>query len=193
MNKRLLITAITLLLCTCVQSEMITLSGNQVLGSGKLTVNYDLTFTITMNDSSSVFFVFDEVVSSDGTDTTTSFEGLEYSINGGQRFSLTHWRDCFRYSPTGDLTENDGYIYSSTSQTLAINDVVTLHAGTGSMTWFEGGFNPWESGDYKVFIMGSGANKISTDAVPEPASVMMLALGSLVVTGYRRVRKSYGL
>lgn len=30
-------------------------------------------------------------------------------------------------------------------------------------------------------------------AVPEPASVMMIGLGGLVIMGYRRIRKSYGL
>ena len=29
-------------------------------------------------------------------------------------------------------------------------------------------------------------------AIPEPASVMMIALGGLIITGYRRMRKSYG-
>lgn len=38
----------------------------------------------------------------------------------------------------------------------------------------------------------SGAIGFRVAAIPEPASVMMIALGGLVITGYRKIRKSYG-
>lgn len=56
-------------------------------------------------------------------------------------------------------------------------------------------FNEIASGELRVGIHVQAFPDGSSEAalmIPEPASVMMIALGSLVITGYRKIRKAYG-
>ena len=192
MKPRLLVASITLILCAQARTEMITIGEDQTAGTGTLTLNYDLVFTITNPATANLLFVFDEVASSDGTYARASFTGLEFSINGGNHLAIQYWFDNTT-APTPDITSNDGFLYSTALSTLTINDIVTLHAGTGTMTGGDmipsgASFNPWTSGDYTVFITTNGGTRLSIDAVPEPATAGLLGISALALYGIRRIK-----
>jgi len=54
---------VALLLSSSAQAEMITVGGDQTA----LTINQDITFTITTDYSGHTYFMFDEIVTSDGS------------------------------------------------------------------------------------------------------------------------------
>ncbi len=191
MKPRLLVAAITLLLCAQARTEMITIGGDQAAVAGTLTLNYDLVFTITTASThANPSFVFDEIVSNDGTYSVAKMEGLEFSVNGGDRIAIENWYDNSPGS-ANDQTYNDGLLQSSAQPELAINDIVTLHAGTGTMTGYimaDANFNPWTSGDYTVFMANNSGIRLSTDAVPEPATAGLLGISALALYGIRRIK-----
>jgi hypothetical protein len=86
------------------------------------------------------------------------------------------------------MTPNDSYffLYSAEGINLVAGDVITLHAGTlGSLKPPTADFNLGSDGDYNMFIVGYDTTNI-TAAVPEPASVMLIGLGGVLISGYRR-------
>ena len=174
-----------LLLGASSQADMITVGGDQTAGTGTLTVNQDLTFTLTAAFNGPVMFVFDEVVISDGGQTYAYISGLEYSING-TRHSIGRWMDNFAAN-IGTVTDNDGWLLTD-SQTFSIGDTIVLHAGTAT-TYAGGGsaFNPWSSGDYDVYMM-SNSGGLMSDAVPEPATAGLLGIAALALYGIRRIK-----
>lgn len=193
MKKVLSVLFMLTVFCSGAQAVLITVGGDQTAGTGTLTINQDITFNITSNRFGTLVFVFDDVVgSADAQLDTANFSGLSFSVNGGGATNtIVYWTDNYTANHD-DLTERDGYIYSTNPNwDLQIGDTVTLHAGTGTMGETESAFNPWSSGDYDMFLSVSG-NRIS-DVVPEPATALSLVLGSLVIGGYRRIRKAYGL
>ena len=166
------------------QASMITVTGDAAAGTGALTINQDIVFTITTETvNTSVFFVFDEVVTADAESTYLGFSGLNCSINGGALIALGGWIDNVS-AVIADMTPNDGYIFGSIPS-LFVNDVVTLHAGTGTMTGTSSDFNLWASGDYNLFMI-NGDGEAITDAVPEPATMALLGVSGAILCGIRR-------
>ncbi len=176
------------MLCATAQAEMITMGGDQTAGTGTLTVNYDIVFTITTTHSGTALFLFDEVTVVDGSYDGVTFSGLEFSVNGGSKLGIQNWVDNID-GTGGDLTPNDGYIYGN-GLSLTIGDSVTLHAGTGTMTMSNPSFNPWTSGDYDVFMAsGISGDRISENgAVPEPATAGLLGISAIVFYALRRIK-----
>ena len=174
-----------LALCVTAQAEMITVGGDQTAGTGTITINYDIVFTITSATSAGLlYFEFDEVVLNDGSVDSVDLLGLEFSVNGGSLTSITKWLD--NDAPFGDVTENDGYLRGS-SVALFIGDKVTLHAGTGTMQSTSPTFNSWSSGDYDMFLADALGNQIS-DVVPEPATAGLLGISAIVFYALRRIK-----
>ena len=191
MKKTIGISLLTaLLLYATAQADMITVGGDQPAGTGTLTINYDLVFNITTLSTPTVFgFVFDEIVSSDGSAALVPFSGLEFSINGGSKIALHFWVDNLGMNE-GDITPNDGYLFGNAAS-FAIGDSVTLHAGTGAMTSTDGTFTPWSSGDYDIFITSDGGARISDNGVvPEPATALLFGLGGVGAFIVRRNKKA---
>ena len=178
-----------LLLGAAAQAEMITVGGDQTAGTGTLTINQDITFTITTAGSGDwLSIVFDEIVTTDTTMDNVDFSGLEFSINGGVRKGFSIWKDNLD-STSGAVTPNDGIIQANLpSYSLAINDTVTLHAGTGTMTSTEPTFNPWASGDHTMFLATGFGVKMSNDVVPEPATAGLLGISAVVFYALRRIK-----
>ena len=178
-----------LLLGATAQAEMITMGGDQTAGTGTLTINQDITFEVTVAGTARIF-VFDELVTDDGSSDRVDFSGLEWSVDGGPRANLTRWYDN-RTSTFGDVTENDGFIYGGMIE-VSIGSTITLHAGTGTMSTTKSSFNPWSSGDYDIFVTDSGGNQLTTlGVVPEPATAGLLGISGLILFGIRRLKKTY--
>ncbi len=177
-----------LLLGATAQAEMITVGGDQTNGTGTLTVNYDLVFTITETVTTTTFFIFDEIVISDGGQSQMPFSGLEFSINGGSRITLNTWTDNVS-GTVGDVTPNDGFIFGDSSSFVS-GDTVTLHAGTGTMAFTDPTFNPWSSGDYDVFMADNNTAERISDVVPEPATALLFGIGGLGAFIVRRNKKN---
>ena len=185
---QLMLSAAMMLAGTAARAEMITVGGDQTAGTGTLTINQDITFTINTAYSGVLFFMFDEIVPDDGSQTHVNFSGLTYSINGSGSYALNQWVDNIN-SPGGDTTPNDGYIYNSlTANSVSPGDTVTLHAGTGTMDGTASpNFNPWSSGNYSMFIVNDSPNRIS-NVVPEPS---VFALSGLVGIGVLTIRRIF--
>ena len=163
---------------------MITVGGDQTAGTGTLTINYDVVFNVTAG-ASAFLFVFDEIVTADASGDNGAFSGLEYSINGGTKFSISTWRDNIGFD-LSDMTPNDGYILG-VFNTVSIGDTVTLHARTGTMLETSATFNSWSSGDYNMFMTDGAGNQIS-GAVPEPATAGLLGISTVVFYALRRIK-----
>lgn len=182
MKKSLLLIS-SLLMCITSYGIQLTLSGDQTGGTGVLTFSQDVTFEITtaINDDFVDFVV--QNVSINGTNgNTITFSGLEMSVNGGTKEPLTAWTDRANVEEN-DISENDGKLLNDDSLTLSIGDVVTIHAGSGTMTQTLTAFNPWTSGNYTMFMVDSSNTIISNDAIPEPYSIALICLfsGGLIV------------
>jgi len=182
--KNIAILTILMLCVTAQAANMITVGGDQTAGTGTLTINYDITFNVTAG-SSAFLFVFDEIATADASGDNAGFSGLEYSINGGDKSSLSSWRDNLGFD-LGDMTPNDGHI-SGVFKTVSIGDTVTLHAGTGTMTSTKPNFSPWASGNYDMFMADGSGNQIS-DVVPEPATAGLLGISAVVFYALRRIK-----
>ena len=179
-----------LLAGTAARAEMITVGGDQTNGTGTLTINQDITFTInTANNSNGFIFAFDEIVQNDNSRDFADFSGLTCSVNGTNSYAVDRWVDNLA-DTIFDLTPNDGYVFSfnATSLSLSPGDTVTLHAGTGTMDGTAiPSFNPWSSGNYNMFLVDSYGERIS-DVVPEPS---VFALSGLVGIGVLAIRRIF--
>lgn len=185
-------TVFFLLIVNGLQAEMITVGGDQTAGTGTLTINQDLDFTILSNHTGLILFTFDEVVVEDAdyTQAVNNFSGLEFSVNGGTAHSITKWVDNMGGPWGSAFTANDGYIYGLDSVSLSPGDIVTLHSGTGTMTETQAGFNPWGSGTYNAFLVDGSGNRFS-DVVPEPATAGLLGLSAIGLAFYRKLSRRW--
>ena len=159
-----------------------------------MTLAQDVKFTVTNAASTHIYFVIDELFPApDGDTTGISFfsSQLSFSINGGASFYISRWVDNLNTS-VNNITPCDGYFFNSAdSFSLSAGDVVTLHAGTlASIVTPEYDFNLGTTGSYTLFLADSNGNRISSDAVPEPASAMMLIFGMGVVVAVHRARRT---
>ncbi len=185
-NKTLWINIlVALMLCATAQAATITTGGDQTAGTGTLTFDQAITFNITADYTGLVFFIFDEIVTSDGSPDPCDIFDLTCSINGIVSHTIDIWSDNFAGSGSmEDISENDGIIYSVDTLFLNNGDTLTLNAGTGTMAQFKPNFNPWSSGDYNVFVTDISGNTIG--AVPEPATAGLLGISAIVLFGIRR-------
>lgn len=161
--------------------------------AGSFTITQDITFTITTGvTGGSLIFVMDEWVTSDGSQTFSSFSpALSLAVNGGaaQPYSANYFVDNYDFTGTA-ATPNDGYFFTQVSPALAINDTVTLKAATYTISAVPD-FNPQATQTFtgNMFVVTGGNNKVSNTvslAVPEPASITFLAAGGLALFARRR-------
>lgn len=183
MKKYLVALFVMAFFCSAAQAVLITVGGDQTDGTGTLTFNEDAVFTATSTTVGTLLFVFDEVVTSDGSLDNVNFSGLEFSINGGPRYAIANWTDNY----TGNyraLTPNDAYIYYQPNVGITNGDIVTIHAGTGTMNESAPNFNSWSSGDYQMFLSVAGHQMSSV--IPEPSTFMMLGVAGGLLFIIRR-------
>lgn len=163
--------------------------------AGSLQITDDIHFTITTELSNDAFtFVFDEWVTSDGSFTTSAIApDFAIKINNGSiyNYSSVTYNDNLTVN-NGVGTPNDGYILVDSSLSLALDDVVTVLAGTYSIASAENsnqGATQTFTGT--MFMTNSSAEQISDFVVvPEPkATTILFGIAALSVT-YARRRKN---
>ena len=176
--------------------------GNSVditaLGSGTLQVNGDIINNSAFTDSFSllVFAGANAVWSGSlsfnaganigsntitlGSGSSIAFEGLKFDINSASSYG--------RFQGDGTAIVNGDITFGGT-YTGTLGDTFDFTAGNfsgatlGELPALSGGLS-WKTDQF----LTNG----SVSVIPEPASVMLIALGGLIITGYRRMRKSYG-
>lgn len=174
------------------QGAYIDFDGTPDLTPVSMTFAQDVTFTVTNDALTYIYFVIDELFSAPDGDATgiSSFASqLSFSINGGALFTTGRWVDNLNTS-VNNITPSDSYFFNSDeSFSLLTGDIVTLHAGTLTSSITPGSdFNLGATGEYTLFLADSSGNRISSDAIPEPASAMMLIFGIGVVVAAHRAR-----
>ncbi len=178
------------LLAAVIQSSNIVLTEDDIYRA-------DYMLTIYQNeeatDYTSLGFIVSGSTLSHGGHTLD--EGSDwYSVGLGDEFSVANIAngDFLALHQSWPAEHNDlnvsGYFYLgvATSQGTSERDIfgwVRLQniGGVVSMV------------DNAVSYAGTGIIVGTTQAVPEPASVVMISLGGVVIVGFRKVRKSYGL
>ncbi|MGE4489966.1 MAG: PEP-CTERM sorting domain-containing protein [Kiritimatiellales bacterium] len=187
MKKQWIVALVVMLSVAVARANLVSIS----VDATSITVNQDVTWTINEGVAASYFFfIFDNVVTYDGTDSVDAvLDVLEYSVNGGGRLSITLWSDQLGVN-MADMTENDGYLVDSNMTKISAGDTVTLYAGTATFD-FGGltGANMWSSGTYDVFLANSEGKNI-TSAVPEPATAGLLGISCGVLWLVRRLKKA---
>jgi hypothetical protein len=159
-----------------------------------MTFAHDINFMVTNASSALVYFVIDELFPApDGDATGISFfsSQLSFSINDGAPFTISRWVDNLN-SSVFNMTPGDGYFFNSAENfNLSAGDIVTLHAGTLTSSGVpEFRFNLGTNGNYTLFLADGSGNRISSDAIPEPASALMLTFGAGVAMAVHRARRT---
>jgi hypothetical protein len=159
--------------------------------AGSFQITQDIVFTVnTSAAAGKKGFVLDNWLVSDNS-ALGSFVSpdLVYLVNGSSFTSpSTAFYDNFGQS-LGNLTANDGYIWSDMTALTAGNTVV-FKAGTYSLAAVVA-FNPLATQTFTgdVFMINGSNVRISnivTLPVPEPGAVSLLALGAIALVSRRR-------
>lgn len=173
------------------EAVLITTGGNPSTGSGFITFEHDVIFTITSTGPipAGRLFVIDEAISPLAQIHTTITAGLTYSVNGSGNYSIGTWYDNW---PGGvnDISAGDSGLSATETGPLSFNDTVTLNAGTGFMTTVPNPvFQMLPSGNYDMFIADGNGTRISNiQSVPEPS---VIALVGIFGGGLWLVRRNY--
>ena len=181
--KSLLLTGVFCAATSLQAAVSITSGGSGAAGTGFITFDQDVTFTITqVLFTGGIVFVIDEaVVPSDGTQDLLAATGLHYDANGGTPIDVNLWRDNWA-TTQNSLTPSDSFFGDATSINASIGDTVTLHAGTLTLNAASATFTVFPSGSYNMFVVDLGGTQISAlgVTVPEPSAyalVMAMACG----------------
>ena len=159
--------------------------------NGSVTFTQDITFTITTAGNAGAF-ILDDWVTNDGTNSASVFSGLAISQNGGASFMLHGSLRDNLGANVASLTVDDGYFNVTNSFGVAVNDTITVLAGTYTLGAADG-FNPQATQTFtgNMFITDTGANRISEVVlVPEPTTLGLLIVGGMLglAASRRRVR-----
>lgn len=147
-----------------------------------MTINQPVTY-IAENANSFVVFVI-ENVGSPGSNFTAAVTGtLTYSINEEAPITITVLLGGTGFGAVG---VDDWYFYAPTSGVFAANDTITLYSGTVTTT-ANYDLSPPPSGTFSTFI-ADGSLAFLGNAVPEPSTALLGALGAVWCLGSRRRR-----
>lgn len=184
-TKKLFAVSLIIAAVSTAQAALITTGGDPASGTGSVSFGEDVVFNITVPQLGlgMSFLIKDAHTGTDGSLDFVNFSGLQYSINGGAKQDLTRWADGLT-SVSRDITPLDSYF--SNSDTVSVGDVVTLYAGTGTMTQSSPNFNLLSSGDYNMFIFDGTGGRIS-DVVPEPSVIALVGIFGGGLFGVRRI------
>jgi hypothetical protein len=189
--------ALTAVVAPCAQAAVVvTLATPSTAGS--LAFTNDINFTVTTAGALQ-YLVFDEWVTSDGSQTTLPISvlapySLSYSING----SATMFAGLIDNNATslGNITPNDGSLIFYGSVLLNLNDVFTVKAATYRLdVQPPSGFNPLVNQTFTGNAFLSAGNGLalsgntSVNAVPEPSQAILIICG-VMAQAFRRRRLS---
>ena len=160
--------------------------------AGKIEFTQDINFFITVAGTLNVL-VFDEWVTSDGTETpiyVLSPNGLSYSLNGGSpaMTSGISFYDNLGAS-AGNITPNDGYLYTA-GPALVIGDVFTIKAAIYTIPAGspppEFNLQAGQTFTGNMFLTNNYGSTLN-GAVPEPSAALLGAIGALGLLRRRRL------
>jgi len=171
--------------------DLVRIAGDVRNGTGTLTFDNDINFTITSTDNFQ-FVVFDEWTTSDGDLDVVDLLGgsvFAFSINGVDNSDSARLFDNLA-NTVNDITPNDGYVLTNFSHTVNAGDTLSVKASTYSLD-ANPNFNPALANfsfNGQMFLANSNGNRIS-NVVPEPTSLATIAVFCMGVILGRRRRK----
>jgi hypothetical protein len=159
----------------------VTTSGSGAGGDATITMP-QIQFTATSAFAGGVLvIVFDEAQPNAGNDRFLNFTGP--ALGGGAISFVAE----SGYSGN-DITANDPYILTFAALPFNIGDIVTFAGGSSQLTSVESNYTIFASGSYEVFLANDPGQRLTANgqAVPEPASALLLSVGILGYTARRR-------
>ena len=185
--------ALILTLCSGIQTVQaipITVTGDAASGTGAITFESDVHFTITYPFHGGVIklAIEDSVPEDSAVPTLYGDTGLRASINGGEDLIFYAMRDYGYTNPFAE-TSLRLWIYMPSTLPVAAGDILTVKAGTAIMPSADAAFNLPASGDYEMVLLTNGGNVMSDyGVIPEPTT---LVLTSIIGTGILAVRRIF--
>ncbi len=161
--------------------------------NGSLQIAEDLSFVITTTGSVRAV-VFDEwVPNNDRNDTTSNINaGLVYTLNSGQQLTAgqrTFAHDNWAAANLNAISRRDGYLFFGTNINVREGDTFTIESASYVLSRTNG-FNPATTQNFmgRLFLVNQNGTIIGRQlqAVPEPSSFLLLAIGALPMLRRRR-------
>jgi hypothetical protein len=172
-----ILTASLIVICSTVRGADLTFSG----GSGaplQLTLLESISYTVTASGSANdaPVFVFAGVGNIFSNSFPSATGSMAFSINGGALNPMTTVNSGVA---SFDVVANDLYVFGAVPG-VAVDDVVTLMAGTLTTSGSFAGLAP-TNGSFTSFLVNGSGNRISTNGVPVGGSVRVSEGGNSAI------------
>lgn len=143
------------------------------------------TITYTVTDAASQFYFVIKGTGSPFSGPTSSgfFGPILFSTDG---FTTNTVDSLYAGVTIGSLAPSDIAFYRFGANPVAPGDTVTLFASGTNFTSASMAAGPPASGAYQTYLVSNLGNIISTNGVPEPTSLSLIALGSVALVRRRR-------
>lgn len=184
--KKLAFSLLAALACAALPSARaaILITAPTTTTTGSLQITAPFTLTISTAGDLRLIALQNLVATGDGTDNASIMTpALAYSINGvAQANTATALNDNIGFT-YGSINPRDGYLNLALNPLLAVNDKVTIQAGTYVLS-ATNNYNPLTTGTFTggLFVADDYGTRISdivpAGVVPEPGTWALVGVGA---------------
>ena len=167
---------------------MVTISGVVSEGTAVLSIDQDLTFTITEDGAVTLLIFRDWAEYQDDLLYGGALVdgNLSYSLNNGTDQQTTFQVTSHLGEDWNHVLADDSYLYLDNAISVTAGDTLTFHAGSWALD-ASANFDPTVTGTFTGSMLLANDNGELLSAVPEPSTYA--ALAGLLALGFAAVRR----